>query len=317
MELQSGTIHFHTLHAQTKPIKNYAECTILWLSELKQISTSQTLSKPKTSKKVIKKSLMEKSISDTEVSGKTASVKTTKNNNGQKPVRKKVATTITTVPSTATPITNNDTKTGNDISGNSKKMIISKVRNSLTNDVNSENYTNGDGSADSGISLVDSDTEKSSKCTKKNELAEPESSVGKQTEAMSSNVEFAIPISTSKINLKTNNDGMDNSDSSISITFMKGNIPIYNNDLPPSFTVRRNNIKYEMNKKIERILEEEEKEKSEDWDRCDSIKLTNNGHNVPSDRCINTHDSSIPIRRRTPTHVNSISKTIGFDGLQR
>ncbi|CAG9539181.1 unnamed protein product [Cercopithifilaria johnstoni] len=323
MELQSDTIHFYTLHAQTKPIKNYAECTTLWLSELEQISTSQALSKPKTNKKIVKKSMVEKNAIDTEVNGKISATKTIKNGNGQKIVRKKLAAAILAISPTTIPVTDDTTKTGNDSSVNSKKTVTSKARNSLTNNMNGENYINGDGSADSGISLVDSDTEKSSKCTKGTALAEHERiipSMVKQTESMNG-AEFAIPIRTSKTNLETtNNDDMDNYDNAtISIISAIGNIPIYHSDLPPSFTMRRNNIKYEMNKKVGRIVEEEEKEKSEDLDRCDGVELTND-HSVP-DRYINGRDPLIPVRRSTPTYINSkISRSFlsnGSDSLQR
>ncbi|VBB29594.1 unnamed protein product [Acanthocheilonema viteae] len=304
MELQSSTIHFHTLHAQTKPIKNYAESIILWLTELKQISTPQILPKPKTNKKIVKKSLVDKSIIDTEVNGKATAMKTIKNSNGQKIVRKKPAAAIpTTVPSTTHPVTDEDTKTGNDNSVNNKKTVISRGRNSLINNMNGKNYVNGDGSADSGISLVDSDTEKSSKYAKGNELAKQESMM-KQTESMNS-TEFATSMSTSKTNLKTtNNDDISNSDSAtVSITSVIGNTPIYHNDLPPSFTKCLNN-KYEMNKKVGKIVEEEEKERSEDWDRYDGAKLTN-GHSMPNRCSINGRDSLIPMRRSVPTHISS------------
>lgn len=321
MELQLGTAQFHTLHAQTKPIKSYAECTILWLSELKQIPASQTSLKPKTNKKIVKKSFVDKGITETEANGKTTTTKTIKNSNGQKIARKKLAAVVTTVSSTTIGVTDDDTETGNDISVNSKKTVISKARNSLTNSMNGENYINGDGSADSGVSLVDSDTEKSSKCTKGNELDEHEHipSMVKQTESMNS-IEFAIPILTPKSKLKTtNNDDIRTfDDAAITETSITGNTSTYHNDLPPSFTIRRNNMKYEMNKKVGRIPEEEEKEKSEDWDGS-AVELIN-GHSVP-DRCLNGRDPLIRMRRSTPVYINSTFPrsflSNGFDSLQR
>ncbi|KAM3721190.1 F-box only protein [Dirofilaria immitis] len=285
MELQSGAAHFHVLHAQMKPIKSYAECTILWLSELKQAPTLQPLLKPKTNKKIVKKLSM-----DTEANGKITVMRTTKNSNGQKTVRKKiVAISSTTIP-TAVGVPNDDTKSEN-IPVNNKKTVVSKGRNSLMNGMDGENYINGDGSADSGISLLDSDTEKSSKCMKSHELSEhePIPSTVKQIEIVNGSefvIPRAIPITTSKTNLETTN---------------KDNI----STVPESFTMRRNSIKYEIHKKVERILEEEEKEKSEDWDKSASELISNQNM---ANHCLNGRDISgeIRMKRPMPVHISSI-----------
>uniref|UniRef100_A0A0R3RGJ1 Ras-GEF domain-containing protein n=1 Tax=Elaeophora elaphi TaxID=1147741 RepID=A0A0R3RGJ1_9BILA len=323
MELQTSTVHFHTLHAQTKPIKSYAECTALWFSELKQISISPTLPKSKMSKKIVKKSLAEKNIADAEVNGKATTTKTTKNNNGQKIIRKKPATAAVsaTVSPTATGITEDDTKIRNDSSVNGKKMVSPKAQSPLMNQMNGENYINGDGSADSGVSLVDSDTEKSSKCTKGS--SEPDEqdripSTVKQNESVN-DVNIATLIPTVKANLKTsNNDNVDNTDSAnIRITSIKGNTAIYHNDLPSPFITRRSSMKYEMSGRVGRILEEEEKEKS---DRCGGDVQLTDGHSL-SDRCVNGRDPLIPMRRSAIAHINSTFPrsflSNGSDSLQR
>ncbi|VDM91777.1 unnamed protein product [Litomosoides sigmodontis] len=313
MELRSDTIHFHTLHAQTEPIKNYTEYTILWLSELKNMTVAQTLPKLKTSKKIVKKSVVERKTTDTEADDKTTAVKTLKNSNGQKTVRKKIATSTVTVPPTTIPRKDDDdAKSGSDcvvVVVNTKKTVTSKTRNLVSNNTNGANYVNGDGSADSGtslvdcfadsgISLVDSDTEKSSKCTNGNELDEQE--------RIPSIVQQSESVTTSKTSPET--------------AVVGNNTPIYHNDLPSPLTVRRNNIKYEMDKKVGRIVEEEEKEKAEDCDTvCSGVELTSNNRNMP-DRCKKARDPLIPAKHPTSTHNTTFPRSIlsnGLDSLQR
>ncbi|MCP9260001.1 hypothetical protein DINM_003390 [Dirofilaria immitis] len=200
-----------------------------------------------------------------------------------------VAISSTTIP-TAVGVPNDDTKSEN-IPVNNKKTVVSKGRNSLMNGMDGENYINGDGSADSGISLLDSDTEKSSKCMKSHELSEhePIPSTVKQIEIVNGSefvIPRAIPITTSKTNLETTN---------------KDNI----STVPESFTMRRNSIKYEIHKKVERILEEEEKEKSEDWDKSASELISNQNM---ANHCLNGRDISgeIRMKRSMPVHISSI-----------
>lgn len=319
MELRSDTIHFHTLHAQTEPIKNYTECTILWLSELKKVSVTQTLTKLKTNKKIVKKSVTERNATDTEADDKTTAVKTTKNSNAQKIVRKKIATSTVTVPPTTIPVKDDDTKSRSDSVVNSKKTLTSKTQNLLSNNTRDENYVNGDGSADSGISLVDSDTEKSSKCISWNELAEQERipSMVQQSESVNDSESEQL-IAISKTSLETTS--INNSESAtISITSIIGNnTPIHHNDLPSSLATRRNNMKYEIDKKVGRILEEEEKEKAEDCSTCNGVELINN-RNMP-DRRKKAHDPLIPMKHSTSTHVTTFPKSVlsnDLDSLQR
>uniref|UniRef100_A0AAF5Q050 Uncharacterized protein n=1 Tax=Wuchereria bancrofti TaxID=6293 RepID=A0AAF5Q050_WUCBA len=316
MELQSGIAQFHMLHAQTKPTKSYSDCIILWLSEVKQAPAWQSLPKPK-SKKIVKKSFVDKSIADTETNGKTTIVKATKNSNGQKIVRKKLAAAVAIAPLTTVGVADNDTKTGNDISVNIKKIVVSKERNSLTNSGSDENYINGNGSADSGVSLVDSDIEKSPKCAKNNKLDEQEHipSMMKQTESMHG-AKFVVPllVPTSKTNLKKTDD--DNT-AAITNTSVIGNESTCHSDLPASFTMRRSSIKYEMNKKVGRIPEEEEIQKLGDWERP-VVQLTN-GHSIP-DRCLNGRNLLTQMRHSAPIHINLTfprSLSSGSDNLQR
>ncbi|VDO41960.1 unnamed protein product [Onchocerca flexuosa] len=333
MELQSDVAHFYILNSQVKPIKSYAEYTILWLSELKQAPpTPQSLPKPKTTKKVVKKSL-----TNTETNGKTTATKTIKNTNGT--VRKKLAPSLTAT--AAVGVSDDDTKIGNNISINNKKTVVSKARNPLMNGMNDENCINGDGSADSrvcdgsadsgvcdgsadsGVSLVDSDTEKSLKCVKDNEFEEHERipSTVKQTESVNgteSALSGTTPIATSKTNQKTtNNDNISNVDNAIiNITSVADDTPI-NSDLSTLLTMRRSSIKHEIDKKVKRILEE--KGKSDGWDKSAS-ELTN-GQTMP-DRYVDGCDPVIRMRCSTPSYIFSSICPKSFlsngpDNLQR
>lgn len=234
----------------------------------------------------------------------------------KKIVRKKLAAAVAIAPLTTVRVADNDTKIGNDISVNIKKIVVSKERNSLTNSRSDENYINGNGSTDSGVSLVDSDIEKSAKCTKNNELDEQERIPSmKQTESMHG-AKFAVPllIPTFKTNLKKTDD--DNT-TAITNTSVICNASTCHSDLPASFTMRRNKIKYEMNKKVGRIPEEEEIQKLGDWERP-VVQLTN-GHSI-SDRYLNGRNLMTQMRHSAPVHINLTfprNLSSGFDNLPR
>ncbi|VDK63907.1 unnamed protein product, partial [Onchocerca ochengi] len=324
MELQSDVAHFYIMNSQVKPIKSYAEDTILWLSELKQTPpTPQSLPKPKITKKVVKKSL-----TNPEANGKTTATKTIKNSNGI--VRKKLVPSLTAT--AAVGVSDDDTKTGSNISINNKKTVVSKARNPLMNGMNGENHINGDGSADpevcdgsadSGVSLVDSDTEKSLKCMKDNESDEHGRipSTVKQTKSVNgteSVLSRTTPTAKSITNRKANNeDNISNIDNTtISITSVADTST--NSNLSTLLTMHRNSIKHEIDKEVKGILEEENG-KSEGWDKSAS-ELTN-GQSMP-DRCLDGCDSVIRMRHSTPSYIFSSVYPKSFlsngpDNLQR
>ncbi|VDK67015.1 unnamed protein product, partial [Gongylonema pulchrum] len=202
MELQSGVAHFHVLKPETKPVKTYLECAVLWLTALydDNASSASAPPKPKTIKKVVKKLATDKAAAGT-TDGKAAS-KTGKVS------RKKVAASITTAPALAA-AASPDTKAGNDASActlPSKKDMDAKLRNSLTNGTgaagNDSSCTNGDGSGDSGVSVVDSDSEKSPKNKKATDFDEQDSTSPSQERVDTASGEYSTAQSKSNPQLK-------------------------------------------------------------------------------------------------------------------
>uniref|UniRef100_A0A915Q4K2 Uncharacterized protein n=1 Tax=Setaria digitata TaxID=48799 RepID=A0A915Q4K2_9BILA len=317
LELQSGVPHFHLLHAQTKAVKSYTECAILWLSEMKQPQVPQPTPKPKIVKKIVKKSVVDKNIAETETNGKTVAIKTTKISNGQKTVRKKLSASLSTTTATAVAVIDSDMKAGNDVSFSNKKTVPSKARNSLTNAVGSENYVNGDGSADSGVSVVDSDTEKSSRCMRDNEFDEVEKipSRMRQTDTVTDN-EFATlktnPVPTSEISPETtSNDEINKTHRTATAVISTTDNTSTRHNTPTRISNCVTDYRHEIKKKMEKILEEEEKQ----WER--SVAGYTNGQSRSDDYLIG-REPSIRTRRCTPTRssLNCLNNFLS-NGLQR
>lgn len=316
MELRSGIAHFHVLRPQTVPTKSQTECAVLWLTELKDSARTSPPPppppKPKIVKKVVKKSSTDKGVAGAD--GKTTTSKTTKTITGQRVVRKKVTASIT---ATAAVTTNGDTKTGNDVPVPSKKAVLSKNQNSLTNGTaattktggGGDACTNGDGSGDSGVSIVDSDPEKSPKSKKPNDFDEDDR-ISSLERADSATGEFITPRSTpdplSKVLLDPKTRTNDDSSAAATTTITTNGTKTDVSDMSASLTLRINNgggsvvgYKYESSKKMEKIEEEEEKQKSDEWGRQRNLVLTS-GYST-----VNGHDSSTRVRRATPTRSSS------------
>uniref|UniRef100_A0A183CZY9 BLOC-1-related complex subunit 5 n=1 Tax=Gongylonema pulchrum TaxID=637853 RepID=A0A183CZY9_9BILA len=97
-----------------------------------------------------------------------------------------------------------------------------------------------------------------------------------------------------------------------------------NTDMSASLTLRINNngsnsiigYKYESGKKMERIVEEEEKQKSTEWDQKRGDQEFYNGYST-----MNARDPMVRVQSATPTRNNSVftnsSYANGTDSLQR
>lgn len=216
MELRAGTAHFHILRAQTKPLKALAECTILWLTPL----ITEIPPKPKIVKKVVKKVSVDKEKNGLTNGTTTTTTKTSKPGTSTKVVRKKVSTA------------------NGDIKGEAKKTTLTKTK-AIASEAN-----NGEGSGDSGVSVVDSDNEKSPKQNGTTSFDDGYKPVLTER-ADSSAGDFVTPRTTPDSAANFSNDTNDNT-----VTTTTTEI-----DTAASFTLRASSI----SKKMDKILEEEEK----------------------------------------------------------
>lgn len=184
LELQSGSARFYVLSPHTKCTPKRIDSTVLWLVPL--------CTEPPAKPKLIKKVLVKKSPEKTP--GPSGSTKITKSPTGTKIVRKKVVTKdgVTTV--------NSDVKEKSPAENNgvTKKASVEKSTKSRETAKKTER-ANGDGSGvDSGISLADSDNEKS----QKTDMNAPEEDYRESDKLEASTNEWVTPCTTPDSALK-------------------------------------------------------------------------------------------------------------------
>lgn len=248
IELQDNTPSISVFSSQSKGIKRLADKSSVWLAPVTAPQCTDLTPKPKTIKKPAVKKSSDKSAA-------IMTTKVTKSSSGTKIVRKKI------ISKDSSTLTNGDVKEKQ--MNISKKISPDKITkpndDSLKGEVN-----NGEGSgADSGVSVADSDNERS----QKNESTSPaENSV-----LRSVYIEEALnPVSEkrnhSKVETDIENDVTKKNEES-------SGIKEKNNDFFTTLTLRLNEDKnYDLSKteskfeskKMERIPEEDEKQKSED-----------------------------------------------------
>lgn len=230
LELYNGVAKFHHFTPCSESTDLWMDCVVLWIVPLTKEGTPM---KNKVVKRVVKKSSPEKVLNG------TTTPTATKPPAGPKVIRKKAMafTNISAVNTTNAYPTSAEAK-----KSTSEKFL--KSRESVF-------HNNGDGSTDSGVSLTDSDNEKSQKTDEKfSDEAKVISNEQRETE----NVKFVAANVASNLDRRHGN---------------KASTDINGNELSASFTLSlatNCEITTKSNKinQIEKIVKEEEEPRKED-----------------------------------------------------
>ncbi|VDM43480.1 unnamed protein product [Toxocara canis] len=274
LELQSGSAHFEILTPNTKCTQKHIENTVLWLMPL--------CMEPPAKPRLVKKVLVKKSP-ETSTASSGNSTKTIKTSTGTKIIRKKIATKDGVI------ALNGDLKEKSSLesSGTAMKATGSSSNEKTTKSrelAKKAEKANGDGSSvDSGISLADSDNEKSQKIDVN--IAEGDDRDKERLE-MSMN-EWVTPCTTPDSALKA-------VEAEASFVPKSGNIR--QDEISTSFTVTLSSNEPMTSEKhrtgrMESIVEEDEKHhlKGVTGDGCEFSKTAQarltNGHVSSDERC--------------------------------
>lgn len=302
IELQENTSTISIFSPQTKGVKNLTEKSSVWLAP---ISTAPACIDSPPKPKVIKKTTVKKT---SDKSAATTTTKVTKSSSGTKIIRKKI------IPKDSQSLTNGEVKE-KQLNG-VKKIGPDKI--TKTNDESLKNdSTNGEASgADSGISIADSDNEKS----QKNDTVSTTENFSIGSVYIEQPNKFGSEKRNFQLKVESN---IENNVSATSET--NSNVAVKDGDFSTTFTMRLNNISDNLGKneirpkKMERIPEEDEKQRAEDTTKKKAFgvngdygmvysKTIKTGSSIDEDRC--SREQSSASSRLTPASESSDRETL-------